>query len=481
MKSIWEKEVELSATDRKSRMDCVSGRYGEGGIRTKEPDAVRKDIIVIGAGMTGLLTAYFLQSRGRKVTVLEAGQIAGGQTGRTTAKITSQHGMFYSKLIQNVGMERALLYAKANEEAIREYAQMIWRYKISCDFERLPSYLYFMQGDTVGQLQKEAVEAVRLGLPAHFVERLDLPFETCGAVCFDNQAQFHPLKFLKVIAHELEIYEHTPVRKVRGNCVYTSKGMLTANKIVFATHYPIADVPGFYFLRQHQERSYVVALEGCKKLGGMYYTEDTNGLSLRSHGDILLLGGSSHRTGKNVGGGAYDTLRAAATKYFPEGREVAHWSAQDCMPHDGIPFIGQYAWGKQDWYVATGYKKWGMSTSMIAAKLLADKITGVENPYERLFAPQRCLLKAGCGNFLLDAGESVKGLAGGWLTKRGGKDWNHVNGELHPPRCSHLGCELKWNPDEKSWDCPCHGSRYDEDGGKLDEPTRKDLCTSRSK
>ena len=460
--------MELSGGTQKT--DAKGGQQGS---------SIHKDIIVIGGGMTGILTAYFLQSRGRKVTVLEAGRIAGGQTGRTTAKLTSQHGLFYSKLVKNVGVEKASLYAKANQEAIAEYAKMIWKYKIPCDLERLPSYLYAKHPESVGQLLQEVEVASGLGLPAHFAEHINLPFETCGAVCFDNQAQFHPLKFLKTIAHELEIYENTSVQKVQGNCVYTAKGMLTAKKIVFATHYPIVDIPGFYFLRQHQERSYVVALAGCEKLDGMYYSEEKDGISLRSHKDVLLVGGSSHRTGKNVDGGAYDTLREVAAKYFPGGREVARWSAQDCMPHDEIPFIGQYFYGKPDWYVATGYKKWGMTSSMIAAKLLTDLITGVENPYEKLFTPQRHLVKAAAGNFLMDVGESVKGLAGGWLTKRGGTDWNRVNGEVHPPRCSHLGCELKWNTDEQTWDCPCHGSRYDVNGKRLDEPTKKDLCSPR--
>lgn len=482
MKSIWENDVELSSREEKT---------GVGTRMEKGWDLARKDIIVIGAGMTGLLTAYFLQSRGRKVTVLEAGHIAGGQTGRTTAKITGQHGLFYSKLVKNVGVEKAALYAKANQEAIAEYAKMIWRYKIPCDFERLPSYLYSMQ--SAEALLQEAKVAEGLGLPARFVEQVDLPFETCGAVCFDNQAQFHPLKFLKAIAGELEIYENTAVQKVRENCVYTSKGMLTANQIVFATHYPIVDVPGLYFLRQHQERSYVVALAGCDKLKGMYFSEDKDGLSLRSHGDILLVGGSSHRTGKNTDGGAYETLRAAAAKYFPEGREVAHWSAQDCMPHDELPLIGQYFYGKKDWYVATGYKKWGMTTSMIAAKLLSDMITGVENPYEKLFTPQRHLVKAACGNFLVDVGESIHGLACGWMPRHRSMEAHpdcegarNVDGQKrqqdivrpHPPRCSHLGCELKWNPDEETWDCPCHGSRFDETGKRLDEPTKKNLTGS---
>ena len=419
------------------------------------------EVIIIGAGMAGMLTAYFLQSRGMRVIVLEAEHIADGQTGRTTAKITAQHGLSYDKLIQSVGRQRAQLYANANQDAIKEYAKLIEQEKIDCDFERLPAYVYSTQASE--PLLREVKAAKELGLPARFERQVQLPFETLGAVRFEDQAQFHPLKFLRAIALELKIYENTLVKKVHGNRVYTSKGIFTAEKIVFATHYPIVNIPGFYFLRQHQERSYVVALAGCKELDGMYYSEDEKGLSLRSYGDILLVGGSSHRTGKNTKGGAYEVLRREAEKYFPKGREVAHWSAQDCMPHDGIPFIGRYSYLKPDWYVATGFQKWGMTTSMIAARLLADQITGTQNVYEKLYTPQRFLIKAGGADFLKDAGESIKGLSGGWMP------WHKT------PRCSHLGCALQWTPDEESWDCPCHGSRFDKAGNLLDEPARKKL------
>ncbi len=524
------------------------------------------EIIVIGAGMTGLLTAYFLQETGKKVLVLEADTVASGQTGRTTAKITSQHGLFYDRLMKNIGYEKAALYAKANEEAIGAYEKLVMKLNIDCDFKRLPSYLYSMENAEI--LQKELKAAQRLGLPAKFVKQIDLPFETYGAVCFEHQAQFHPLKFVEAIAGKLEIREHTLVKTVKKipenkivaskvmankitasksatekssvresavkgnnqrNAVYTDKGIYLAEKVVFATHYPIVDFPGLYFLRQHQERSYVLALAGCKELQGMYYSADEGGLSLRSSGDILLLGGEKHRTGKKQAGGAYAALREAACRYFPEGSEVEHWSAQDCMPHDELPFIGQYFYGCRDWYVATGYKKWGMTTSMVAARLLTDMITGAENPYKSAFTPQRHHVRAAFLNFVKDAGESICGLTGGWVpglrqetevcyhlgqrenislweretrqekaarqekeTRQEKAAWQEkavrqenaipqkhqketVCDMVKTPRCAHLGCKLTWNPDEESWDCPCHGSRYDKNGKLLDEPACRNL------
>ena len=276
MKSFWEETEQIP--ERKS----AEGVY-------------ERQVAVIGAGMTGILTAWQLQRAGKQVVVLEAGRIAGGQTGRTTAKITSQHGLCYSRMTENPGPDTARLYAEANQKAIEEYARIVSEKKIQCDFERLPAYLYSRRDEQL--LRKEAEAAAGLGLSAEFTKETELPFETVGAVRFDGQAQFHPLKFLRVLAEELEIYENSPVKKVKGTTVFTDRAVFTAEHVIFATHYPIRNVPGFYFLRQHQERSYVVALQGCRQLLGMYYSADMGGISLRSEGDILLLGGNAHRTG----------------------------------------------------------------------------------------------------------------------------------------------------------------------------------------
>ncbi|MBO5209351.1 MAG: FAD-dependent oxidoreductase [Lachnospiraceae bacterium] len=426
----------------------------------------KREIIVIGAGMAGLLIAYYLKKQGKDVLVLEANAVASGQTGRTTAKITSQHALKYHKLMQSMDVKKAMLYARANEEAIAEYERLIREEKIECRFKRVPAYLYTSQNP--GLLKQEAEAASLLGIDAFFTTETELPFEVTGAVCFRNQAQFSPMEFVKYIAAKLEIMEHTKVIRIRGNRLITESGEFLAEKIIMATHYPIRNVPGFYFMREHQERSCVLELASCDKtvgsypLEGMYYGIDSDGLSFRQAGENLLLGGGSYRTGENEYGGTYEKLVQAAKQYFPECKEVSRWSAQDCMPHDGIPFIGRFSVFTPNLYVATGFQKWGMTTSMVAAMLLRDMICGIENPYAKLFAPQRFLIRAATGNFLKDVGMSVKGLVKGFFHKKA-------------PRCAHMGCELVWNPDEQSYDCPCHGSRYDADGKLLDNPSVHDL------
>ncbi|MBQ9990442.1 MAG: FAD-dependent oxidoreductase [Lachnospiraceae bacterium] len=417
------------------------------------------EVIVIGAGLAGLLTAWYLKEAGKKVLILESGTVASGQTGRTTAKITSQHGLKYDTLIKKIGKERAGLYAGANQKAIDAYEELIQENQIDCEFKRCPAYLYTTAKVNSGLLKREADAAKSLGIPAYFTTETELPFAVEGAVCFEDQARFLPLEFVGALAEGLEIRENCQVIGIKGNRVITREGMLEAEKIVVAAHYPFRNLPGFYFLRQHQERSYVLKLSGCPEYTGMYLGIDQDGLSLRQAGDFLLLGGGSHRTGENQEGGKYTFLETAVKKYFPEARIEDRWSAQDCMPHDGIPFIGQFSYFTPNLYVITGFQKWGMTSSMVAAQLIRDAICGRENPYAKVFTPQRCHIRAGMENFLADAGVSVKGLAGGMFTKR--------------HRCTHMGCKLTRNRDEQSWDCPCHGSRFDSKGKLLDNPAIK--------
>lgn len=479
MESLWRKQVK----------DISSHNSN-----AKGTESNTRDVIVVGAGMAGLLIAYYLQKQGLDVLVLEANTIASGQTERTTAKITSQHGLKYHKMIQKVGLRKATLYAQANEVALAEYERLIQAEKIDCGFERVPAYLYTLQDPE--SLRGERDAAIKVGVDAFFTTNTELPFEVAGAVCFQRQAQFQPLEFVQAIAAQLEIWEHIKVLKVKGHRVITENAVLTADKIVLATHYPLRNVPGFYFLRQHQERSYVLALEGCDRIKGMYYGIDKEGLSFRQAGDVMLLGGSSRRTGHNKSGGAYDALVESAKQFFPNSQEVTRWAAQDCMPHDGIPFIGRYSIFTPHLYVATGFHKWGMTSAMIAAMILSDLLCGRENAYAEVFRPQRMNVRASIGSLLTDVGESVKGLAkgafhkpvekaislpkghGGIVTRDGERYacYCDEDGKLHSisARCPHMGCELAWNPDEKSWDCPCHGSRFDVDGKLLDNPANEE-------
>lgn len=419
----------------------------------------KTEVAVIGAGMAGILTAYFLSRRGKQVIVLEADRIASGQTQNTTAKVTIQHGPIYSDLIKSVGYDTAKLYAQANEQALAFYRKLVDARKISCHFIDSPSYLYSTKSKDI--LMRELSAAKRLGIPAEFITETELPFPVTGAVRFQNQANFYPLEFMAALASELTIYERTKVQSVKGHEIHTEHGIVTAKHIVFACHYPFINIPGFYFARMYQERSYVLALSNTKTYEGMYYGVDKHGLSLRQAGSTLLLGGQNHRCGKHPNPSSYEGLRHAAAKYWPNATEKAHWSAQDCMTPDQIPYIGTFSAATPNWYVATGFQKWGMTTSMVAARLISDKILGQHNPFEPVFTPQRINLTASAKEELTHVLESAKGLSMGVMP-----------GSV---RCPHMGCQLSWNPDEASWDCPCHGSRFNNNGNLINGPAQEDV------
>lgn len=457
------------------------------------------EIAVIGAGMAGVLIGHALQEAGHRVVILEANRIGSGQTCNTTAKLTSQHGLIYTGLVKTAGEEKARQYGMANQAALRAYRKLIESRGIDCDWEERDSYVYGMDAEA---LEEETRTTAKLGLPATLVKETPLPFPIAGAVRFACQAQFHPLKFLNAVSEGLTVYENTPVLTVEDHEVVAGRGRVRAKQIVFATHYPFINFPGLYFARMHQERSYVLALENAPRLEGMWIGAAQYSWSFRRYGDLLLLGGAGHRTGDNKEGGRYDTLRRMAGEWFPESREVAHWSAQDCVPADGIPYIGRYAESKPDWYVATGFQKWGMTTSMVSALVLRDLMEGKESPFGEVFDPGRFDLSAAAG-VAMEGGHAVKGLGkrllqipdtlaadlplghGGVVLLEGKKVgvYKDENGRLHPVdiRCAHLGCQLEWDPDEGTWDCPCHGSRYDRYGRLISGPAQEDVAITEEK
>ena len=358
MESIWEKTC---------RGPARPPLYGK----------AQADVAVIGGGMTGILTALELQERGLQVVVAEAGHVGGGQTGRTTAKLTAQHGAIYAGLIERLGREKAAMYARANRRAVERCCARIELEQIDCDLERTDSWLYSY--DREDSLLREAEAERALGLDASFEPDTPLPLRVCGGVRLRGQAQFHPLKFLQALADRLTIYERTPVEHVEGGTLFTPRGTIEAGRVVFASHYPFVNVPGLYFARMHQERSYAIALENAVLPAGMYYGLEPNAWSLRSYRGTVILGGGAHRTGRN-GGGHYAALREAAQALFPGSREAAHWSAQDCMTASGVPYIGRFSARDPQWYVATGFRKWGMSNAMAAAELLTALICDGSHP-----------------------------------------------------------------------------------------------------
>lgn len=463
------------------------------------PGNITADAAVIGGGMAGVLIAYQLKQRGIEAVVLEAERVGSGQTKNTTAKIIAQHGLIYARLLNRFGAERAGEYARANQEAVEEYGRIVQKEKIDCMFQRLPAYLYAQR--CAALLEEERNAALRLGIEAELTLVTELPLESARALVFPNQAQFHPLLFLGALSEKVPVFEHTRAVRVYPHRVETDRGTVWARKIVFATHYPFVNFPGLYFARMHQERSYVLALEGPPELSGMYYGIEPSGLSFRSAGKTMLLGGGSHRTGEWSGESAYGKLRKRAAAFWPDCRETAAWSAQDCKTLDGAPYVGKFSPSRPDWYVATGFGKWGMTGSMTAALRLSEEIAGKAFP-KSIFSPRRFPIRAALPNLCKDLGKSVKGLskeilyfpgkefdrlAPGegavirWCGKKRGayKDEKGVV-YLVSVRCPHLGCQLEWNPDELSWDCPCHGSRFDYRGNLIDNPAQCGLRTPKA-
>lgn len=411
------------------------------------------DVLIIGGGIAGILCAYKLKKAGVDCILAEADEICGGITKDTTAKITLTHGLMYDKMLRRFGKDKARLYVEAQENAIREYAHL--SKAISCDFERKDSYVYSI--DDREKIEKEVAALKRLGAKASFSEGRELPFSVAGAVCVKNQAQFNPLKFLYEIAKDLPIYEHTKAFESKPNRAITNNGEIKYKKLIVATHFPIFNKHGSYFFKLYQHRSYVLALEGAQNMSGMYVDECDKGLSFRNYEDLLLLGGGGHRTGKK--GGCWQELEAFAKEHYPKSKIVAKWATQDCMTLDDIPYIGQYSKNTPNTFVATGFNKWGMTNAMVAANILCDLVQEKENPFASVFSPSRSVLRP---QLAINALESTLGL----LTPTA-------------PRCPHLGCALKYNPDEHTWDCPCHGSRFDEYGELINGPATDDHPTHR--
>jgi glycine/D-amino acid oxidase-like deaminating enzyme len=351
-------------------------------------------------------------------------------------------------MIKRFGEDKARLYEEAQSKAIQEYAQLCEN--IDCDFETRDNYVYSLTDRN--KIEKEVTELNRIGVKSDFSDAKEIPFSVVGAVSVKDQAQFHPLKFLYTIAKDLPIYENTKATELMPHKAKTNYGEITYKKLIIATHFPMLNKHGLYPLKLYQHRSYVIALKGAQNVDGMYVDESDTGLSFRSYGDLLLLGGGGHRTGKQ--GGCWQELEDFVKKHYKNAEIVGKWATQDCMTLDDIPYIGQYSKSTPDVFVATGFNKWGMTNAMVAADILCDLVRGKSNPYAAVFDPSRTVLHP---QLVLNTFESTVGL----LTPTA-------------PRCPHLGCALKYNKAEHTWDCPCHGSRFTEHGELIDNPATDD-------
>lgn len=461
--------------------------------------ALRQDtscqVVVVGAGLTGVLTAWLLQDAGWDVILLDSASPGQGATAHTTAKITAQHGPCYASLISSHGHTAARQYARANLLAVKDYAHLVKKLGIDCDFRQEDSFLYARTSPASIQSEQKAAES--LGIPAQLVLKPDLPFPVAAALKFPQQASFHPLKFFHALLPGLRVYAHTTAQHIKEGRVQTNRGTIRAEHIVITNRFPFFLLPGLYFARMHQERSYAISISDVTPLSGMYIDAEKDGVTFRTWQNQIILSGCGHRTGHQPEMDGYKALLLAAQRWYPGCKVTAQWSTQDCMPADQIPYIGAYPREDSQIYVATGFQKWGMTTAMVAARILSDLICGRKNENANVFSPHRLPDLKGFGNLVLDGGVSAGGLLsqafyvprshlhdikpghGGIIQWKGKKTgvYHSENGHYYlvSTRCPHMGCQLHWNHIERSWDCPCHGSRFSYDGTRIDPPAAKDL------
>jgi glycine/D-amino acid oxidase-like deaminating enzyme/nitrite reductase/ring-hydroxylating ferredoxin subunit len=473
------------------------------------PEGLSVDVAILGGGIAGLTSAVLLKEEGLTVAVIEAERIATGVTGHTTAHISWAHGLIYRHLTETFGIEGAKRYAQANRAAMEEIARLIRRYQIDCDYRVTSEYFYTDTRDDLPRLQDEFQAILRLGLPVSFVRDVPLPFETYGALLYEDQAQFHPRKYLLSLAESVPgegsyIIERTRALNVQDGepcTITTERGSFTAKDVIIATHFPILN-QGMFWARMRPNRSYVLGVRIADTLPEFLFdsTEDPSHY-IRSQptdqGPLVIIGGEDHPTGHESNTvERYRRLEEFARTHFEVTSVDYRWSTQDNYTDDRIPFIGRMAAETKHLFVATGFKGWGMTHGTLAGMILADLITDQINPFDKLFSPGRFKLAAAApeliarnlhvtetfikGRFTrlsslhsLSPGEAEVAELKGEKVAAYRDESGHIH--IHSPVCSHMGCIVRWNEAERSWDCPCHGSRFRYDGKVIQAPAVKDL------
>ena len=470
-------------------------------------------VCIIGGGLTGLQTAYNLSDK-LDVVILEKDRICGSTSGKTTGKITSQHGVFYDYLINSQSKEFAKMYLEANEKAIQNIKDVIEKEEIECDLEEESSYVFTKQETKLDMIKNEQKAVDKLQKEkSDYVKEIELPTEISGAIEFKNQAQFHPLKYAyglakAIIKNDGKIYENTKVTDIKREnekyVVYANKNKVIADYVVLATRYPIMNVPGYYFLKMYQSTSYAMVFDAKKKLfDGMYISYETPNVSFRTIRDgereLLLAVGYDYKTGTEELRDGYQRLEVIVRKMYPDAEVLYKWTAEDCISLDKIPYIGQYSSIMKNLYIATGFNKWGVTSSNVAANIITDKILQKENKYEEIFKSTRIepiKNRQEMGDMLKEANKSILlsrfkipkeeldniKIGEGKIIKIDNTKvgvYKSKTGEIYKvkPICTHLGCELYFNNIEKIWECPCHGSKFTYDGKSIEVPSNKDLKT----
>lgn len=464
-------------------------------------------------GLFGLTTAYYLCKKGLNVKVLDKSEIGIKASGHTTAKITSQHGLIYKYLIHDFGIDIAKNYLNANEEAIKNIKHIIEEEKIECDFVLQSDFVYGTSPEEIEKIKDETECVKSMGFDAQFIEHLPVPFKNNGAIMFPNQAMFHPRKYMLSLCKSIQknkgqIFTNTTVYDVKNVKneyeIYTKSNTVKSKYVVLASHYPIINFPGFYFTKMYQETSYIIGVDThSTAFDGMYISSAPPTYSYRwikyEDKQLLLIGGAGHKTGEEniTPSSTYEILEQKAKELYPSSEIIYRWNTRDCITLDKVPYIGEFSSMMPNMYVGTGFNKWGMTSSNVAANIIADKILGIKNKYEEAFTSTRLkpvknrwemkdMLKQVTNSLIIERLKipdetlnSIKKDTGKIVEIEGLKVGIYIDlsGKIFTikPTCSHLGCTLSWNNVDKTWDCPCHGSRFDYTGKNIYDPAIKDL------
>lgn len=477
-------------------------------------ESLKTDVVIVGGGIVGIVAAYLLRDSGRQVTVIEGGRYLHGTTGYTTAKLTVQHSLIYDELISTFSEEDARAYYEANRQALDWAKNLVEQNGIECGLETRPAYIYAESFKGEDKIEKEFQAYEKIGIPgASLTKETDLPFPVRIALKLEDQLQFHPVYFLAALMKEAQqagvtFYENSRAKTVHSpsQVELVNGHKIDAQQVLVTSHFPFNDFEGLYFSRMRVERSYAMTLRGTfKEDMGMYINAESPTRSIRTVLDasgerLLQVGGEGHVSGRHEEStrNNYATLQQFASSYFGTSEVTHNWSSQDLMPLDHLPYIGKMVTGMPHVYVATGFSKWGMSNGIAAAHLLSDLVMGRANPYEELFSPTRTKLRPkGIGSFIKDnagvAKELIKGkvtgaeatldelgLDDGKLVRVDGQKlaaYKDSNGHVTfvKPACTHMGCDVAFNQAERSWDCPCHGSRFSFRGDVLEGPATEPL------
>ena len=407
------------------------------------------EVLVVGGGICGILCAYYLQQSGKRVILLEADKICGKKTTKTTATITVIEDVMYYDLINQMGIEKAKLYLEANLFALNEYRKLSNEFDF--DFEECSSYKYSTVDN--GEIELEVAAIKELGYVCNIREKMEFPIEVAKVLELENQGQMNPTKLVNNLIKKLEIYENSRVTKIKNNIAYTEKNKVKFGNVIVCTGFPFLKLKGLFFVKMYQKKSHVIDVFNNYELNGNGVGTRDNDLYFRNYKDRVLIGCCDEKTGYECDG--FSKINDLIVKKYNIKKIRHKWINIDAVTLDGLPYIGFYSSFDENMYVATGFNMWGMTKSMLAAHIICDLINGRDNRYAKLFSPQRKLVFK---PLLKNAISAIKELI-----------------SLNPKRCKHLGCSLHYNNLDQTYECRCHGSKYDKGGNIIDTPTQNNI------